>query len=171
ANTHKVGYDITRVYGYSFVKVDPETGIALFADENNEISDNPFRFHTLGKVTPEFYGGIGNSFSYKKVQLEFFAQFSKHSSFGNLLGNQFGSQLFNSYKFLTERWSKEGDNTSIPKVSSIPRTDLSFYGQSNGNFFSLGYIRLKNISLAYELPYSFTDRVGIKSLRLIATAQ
>src|SRR5699024_4355483 len=91
--------------------------------------------------------------------------------FGNLLFNQFGSQLFNGYSLLSERWVKEGDYSSIPKASSIYRSDLNNFGQSNGNFFSLGYIRLKNVSISYEVPNSIINRIGAKSLKFIATAQ
>ncbi len=171
SNTHKVGYDITRIYGYNFVNVDTETGIAKFTDENGEISDSPYRFHTVGKRTPDFYGGIGNNFTYKNFQLDIFAQFSKQSSFGNLIFNQFGSQLFNGYQLLSTRWLNEGDVASIPKASSMYRNDLSYFGQSNGNFFDMAYLRLKNVSLSYRLSNHLSQKIGSQSVQFLVTAQ
>src|SRR5690606_634699 len=68
ANTLKAGYDITRVYGYHMAGVDAETGVAQYTDEDGEITTSPYLYHTIGKRTPDFYGGISNNFTYKNFQ-------------------------------------------------------------------------------------------------------
>ncbi|CDS93028.1 TonB-dependent receptor plug [Sphingobacterium sp. PM2-P1-29] len=171
ANTHRVGYDITRTYGYNFIGVDTETGLALYTDQDGVISDSPYRFHTLGKNTPDFYGGIGNELSYKNFQLSVFGQFAKQSHFGNLTFNQFGFQTLNGYKLLANRWMSIGDETSIPKVSSEYRDDISYFGDSNGNYYSVPYFRLKNVSLAYTLPNQIAKKLRCRSLGCSVSAQ
>lgn len=171
ANTLEVGYDITRVVGRQFVSVDPETGVAQFADENGEISNTPYQFHTLGKRTPDFYGGVGNNFTYKNFQLNFFVQFAKQSSFGNLAFRQFGLHSVNAYQILTERWVNEGDITSLPKVSKLFRHGTQHIPQSNLNYFDIAYLRLKNVSLSYQLPAHLSKRIGSQSVQLSMVAQ
>ncbi|WP_185218097.1 SusC/RagA family TonB-linked outer membrane protein [Sphingobacterium mizutaii] len=171
AKTHKVGYDITRIYGYQFTDVDAQTGYAQYIGENGEISDNPYQFHTLGKRTPDYYGGVGNNFTYKNFQLDIFAQFSKQSSFGNLLFNQFGSLPQNGFNMLSSRWSSVGDIASLPKVSSVYRNDLYYFGESSGNFFNTAYLRLKNISLSYKLPAHLSKKIKSESIQLSVAAQ
>jgi len=173
ANTHKIGYDITRVYGYHLVGVDAETGIGQFADEDGQVSNGatPYRYHTLGKRTPDFYGGIGNQFSYKNIRLSLFGQFARQSHFGNLMFNQFGYRIFNGYAILGDRWKNAGDQTTIPKVSSAYRSDTGNYGESSGNFFTVPYFRLKNVSLSYSLPGTVSKRLGCQSIGVSVEAQ
>lgn len=171
ANTLKVGYDITRVYGYHLIEVDPETGIAQYADENGEKTTSPYAFHTLGKRTPDYYGSIGNTFSYRNFQLDIFAQFSKQASFGNLSFAQFGFQPVNAYAILNDRWTNIGDIAALPKVSANHRHGTAQINQSNANYFDVGYLRLKNISLSYNLPTLLSKKLGAESVQLSVAAQ
>ena len=171
ANTHKIGEDITRIYGYSFLEVDSETGVAKFADENGDFSETPFQFHTLGKRTPDYYGGVGTQLRYKSLEFSVFGQFSSQSHMGNLTSAQFGFQAFNSYQRLIERWRNPGDVASIPKLSSTYRNDLNYFSQSDGNIFSVPYFRLKNVSLMYALPIGVTKKLGVRSVQLSVAAQ
>lgn len=170
ANTHRIGYDITRVYGYKLFEVDAETGIALFSGENGEASNNPYGFHTLGKKTPDYFGGVGTEFQYKNLQINIFGQFAKQSHMGDLSNSQFGYQMFNAYSILSERWREAGDKVQIPKVSSRSRTDPFYYARSTGNFFDVPYFRLKNISLAYSFDGNVLSKLKVQSLRLTVDA-
>lgn len=171
ANTLKVGYDITRVYGNHFVGVNAETGIAQYTDKEGQIATSPYSFHTIGKRTPDFYGGFGNNFSYKNFQLDIFTQFAKQASFGNLAFAQFGFQAVNGYQILTTRWSNIGDNALLPKVSSNQRHGTSQISRSNANYFDITYLRLKNVSLVYNLPASLSKKIGSQSIKLSVVAQ
>lgn len=171
ANTLKVGYDVTRVHGYHFDGVDSETGEAKFTNQNGEVSDTQYQFHTLGKQTPDFYGGIGSGFMYRDFQLDLFLQFSKQSSFGNLAFRQFGLHSVNAYRTLTERWKKDGDMAPLPKVSSISRHGTQYIPRSNANYFDVSYLRIKNVSLSYQLPTSFAQKIGSQSIRFSIVAQ
>ncbi|WP_159451809.1 SusC/RagA family TonB-linked outer membrane protein [Sphingobacterium psychroaquaticum] len=171
ANTHKVGYDVTRVYGYHFVDVDSENGVAQFADESGEVSNTPYQFHTIGKRTPDFYGGLGNNISFKNLQLDFFFQFAQQSSFGNLDFNQFGFRAMNAYQILDTRWKNSGDIFQLPKASSSQRHGTQYFGNSNANYFDITYLRLKNVSLSYQLPTHLSKKVGSHAVRFSVVAQ
>lgn len=171
ANTHKVGYDITRVYGLHFVGVDAETGVGQYTDENGEIATTPYTFHTIGKRTPDFYGGFGNNLTYKNFQLDIFAQFAKQASFGNLTFNQFGLGAVNGYQMLLTRWSNAGDIAPLPKVSSNQRHGTARINQSDANYFDITYLRLKNVSLAYKLPAHISKKIGSEAVQFSIIAQ
>lgn len=169
ANTHRIGYDITRVGGQYLAEVNPETGIAHFTDQNGEIAAAPYNFHTLGKKTPYFYGGLGNNLTYKNLQFDVFFQFAKQSHFGNLESYQFGVQPLNGYQYLLERWQNVGEETKVPKVSSKGRNDTFYFFRSSGNFFDIPYFRLKNISLSYTLPSVISRKLGLEAMQLSAS--
>ena len=66
-----------------------------------------------------------------------------------------------------DRWQKAGDVTDVPQAR---------LGYSNGDnarssrYISDGaFLRLKNVTLAYDLPVKWFARTGVRSLRLYAT--
>src|SRR5699024_10737067 len=59
----------------------------------------------------------------------------------------------------------------IPKVSSMNRTDLFYFGLSSGNYFEIPYLRLKNVSLTYSFPDKLSNRFGFKATRISFLAQ
>jgi TonB-linked SusC/RagA family outer membrane protein len=166
AQTLQVGYDITRIYGYQFLGVDPATGRASYADQNGTASSNPYFFSTIGKQTPDLYGGLTNTFSYGNFTLDIFFQFAKQMAVGGLRAAP--GLLINNYAFTNDRWQQPGDISNIPKASTI---NDSFYATSSANFYDASYIRLKNISLGFALPKSFTDKIKASRINVFVRGQ
>jgi len=154
----KLGYDITRTYGYRFLGVNPETGVASYADESGVASATPFFYHTLGRQTPDFYGGLGNTLSYKNLSLDLFFQFSRQQAMGGLRGTP--GQLINNFAVMASRWQKPGDITDVPRANLIID---SFYTGSSVNYHEVPYLRLKNVSLSYTLPQSIANSIKSSS--------
>lgn len=148
AKTLVVGEDVTRVYGYKFVKVD-SIGRPVYATAAGGTTLTPSSttdaYFTLGKRTPDFYGGIGNTISYKRLQLDIFGQFVKQASMGGLVYTP--GRALNNYYFIINRWQQPGDQTHVPKSST---TNNSAYKSSSANYFDASYFRLKNVSLSYD---------------------
>lgn len=146
-NTLEVGYDITRIYGYRLLGVNSQTGVAEYSDENGDISSSPFQFHTLGKRTPEFYGGLNNSLTIlNRFQIDALLQFSKQDTWGGI-GRLHGVSTYNMYSYALNRWQNVGDETNVPKSSTLAD---SYYRLSSANMFTVPYLRLKNIALSYN---------------------
>ena len=69
---------------------------------------------------------------------------------------------------MRRRWTKPGDITDIPKPLNVNGLN----GSDNSRYLSDGsYMRLKNITLAYDLPKSIISRAKLRSLRIYATGQ
>lgn len=166
SQTLQIGYDITRYYGYTFLGVDPSTGKASYASQSGAPSTTPYLYNTLGKQTPDFYGGLGNTFSFKNWQLDIFGQFAKQMAKGGIY-NSPGTK-YNNYAFVMNRWTKPGDQTNVPKASN--KND-SFYASSSANFFNTSYFRLKNVSLSYSFSPITSKKLGLAQLRVFAEGQ
>jgi TonB-linked SusC/RagA family outer membrane protein len=154
ANTLVVGQDINRVYGYQFEGLSA-AGSALYATKSGVPSSTPSSatdsYYTIGKKTPDLYGGIGTTLSYGNWSLDIFGQFVKQATFGDLTYIP-GAQGFNNY-------------AAVNRISNIPKasnTNDFNYGRSSANFFNTSYFRLKNIALAYTVS---------SRLRIFAQAQ
>jgi len=97
-----------------------------------------------------------------------------------MLGYQYNSAVsgyitpFSSVnKRITERWMKPGDEntTNVPKAMFAESPGFStalydMYTRSSINVLNAGNIRLRNISLAYNLPSHIARRAFVESARL-----
>jgi TonB-linked SusC/RagA family outer membrane protein len=163
----EIGYDITRVYGYGFTGVDPVTGLATYAPQKGSSSTSPDFFHRIGKQTPDYYGGIGNTFTYKGWQLDIFGQFCKQMARGGIMYPP--GVINNNFAFVNAYWQRPGDKTNVPKPSN---DNIDFnYVSSSANFFDASYFRIKNIAIAYHVPLQWLKRIGIGQLTLYAQGQ
>ncbi|MFD0749228.1 SusC/RagA family TonB-linked outer membrane protein [Mucilaginibacter calamicampi] len=156
AENYELGYDISRVRGYRFLGVDPHTGAGLYADKDGRPSTTPYMNYTIGKTSPDLYGGFSNTLTWRALTLDIFFQFAKQMAYGGLRSSP--GQTLNNYAFMVTRWQKPGDITSVPKPGTVANT---FYLNSSANYFNSSYIRLKNISLAYELRPAWTQKLRL----------
>uniref|UniRef100_F4C135 TonB-dependent receptor plug n=1 Tax=Sphingobacterium sp. (strain 21) TaxID=743722 RepID=F4C135_SPHS2 len=168
ANIYRIGESILRDYGYRFAYVDKETGSSQYELLNGQFSPSPpfenFYF-TKGDRNPSFYGGLGNSLSYKNLQLEVFTQFSKQRLPGGLTSI---GMLSNSFDFVKDRWQSKGEVTDVPKAST--RND-TYYWRSSANYHDAAYIRIKNIALSIDLKTKWLNKWKISQLRLYGQGQ
>lgn len=159
ARSYEVGQSIRLIKGYHFTGVDPQTGVATFLDVNkdNAIS-NPADYIVMGQTMPQLFGGLSNQFTFKKLSLDIFFQFVKQEGptidYGPSVG-PFGTTA-NRGTYVMNYWKKPGDITDIPVPSALSNTDSykafnSYYRYSDAAFGDASYIRLKNVSLSYDL--------------------
>jgi TonB-linked SusC/RagA family outer membrane protein len=146
-NTYVIGESISRAYGYMYVG-DPNSGAPAYALKDGGTSVTPAftnSYYTLGVLNPKFYGGLNNTFTYKRFELDLFFQFAKQIMKGALI-NPGGIQ--NAFSIVRDRWTAPGQYTNIPKASTI---NSPYYPNSSANYFDASYIRFKNISLSYTV--------------------
>lgn len=166
AQSLELGYDITRSYGYKYLGTDPNSGLAQYADKNGNASADPYGYFTMGKRSPDFYGGVGNTLNYKNWQLDIFGQFAKQKLQGGLMYTV--GQAVNSYRTVLDTWKNIGDESLVPKSSL--NTDFN-YGVSSANYFNAAYFRIKNISLSYTFSSKWLEKLHLNRLQVYAQAQ
>ena len=126
---------------------------------------------------PTITGGFGNLFSYKNFRLNVFITYS----FGNKirLDNAFSaaySDMNSMPKEFKNRWTIPGDEniTDIPTIASRRQYKndqyLSYaynaYNYSTARIADGGFIRMKEISLTYDLPTTFLKKIGLSTASL-----
>ncbi len=174
AKTHVIGKSLTIVKGYQFTGIDPKTGKATFLniDNNPAISEND-DYVILGKTMPDYYGGFQNSFSYKGFELDFLFQFVKQEGPGinyGYLSTLYGV-LKNKDLSALDRWQKQGDIASVPKASTISgNVAYDQYRLSSAVWGDASYIRLKNVSLRYDLS-KFVKKYKLNNLSVYVLGQ
>lgn len=166
----KEGSPLGLFYGYVSDGVDPNTGMIKYRDidGDSEITDNDMTI--IGDANPDFTYGLTNSFRYKNFTLDIFLQ-----------GVQ-GNDIFNATRILTEsmrlginqsedvtrRWKNPGDVTDIPKAL---RNDVT-NSQPSTRFIENGsYLRVKSLTLAYNLPKPVLDKIKLNRLQIYLTSE
>lgn len=129
-------------------------------DGNGRIDDND-RF-IIGDPNPDIYGNISTALSYKRIKLE--ARFNY--SYGNDVYNYQRSQLEGGSRFMNQttnllsRWQMEGQRTSVPKATfQDPMGNSRF---SDRWIEDGSYLRLKTVTLSYDLPVTSTFIQGLQ---------
>ncbi len=170
-----VGEPLTIEKGYQFLYVNAHNGVPVFWTKNGA-GGRPTQYTDyviLGNNMAEFYGGLQNSLRYKKLELDFLLQFVKQEgkeyNYGSL-ANAYGTR-FNQGREALDRWQKPGDVTDIPRATLNPANTLfDVYRLSTAVWGDASYIRLKNVSLRYDLS-EYGRKIKLSRLAVYANAQ
>ncbi len=169
------GEPIDVFYGLDFLRVNPETGHAEYRDVNNDGEITLAGDRTvLGSGQPDFYGGLTNTLTYGNFSLDFFFQFVYGSEIANEL-EYFSEGLYfrtgsNAFRSILDRWQQPGDITDSPRLSIQGFHDLN--QRFSDRFVEDGsYLRLKNLTLSYNIPDSVLDKLGIRSAKIFISGQ
>ncbi len=160
---YQVGDDFIPGSGF-----EREPGGERFRDLNGDgVLDNNDRT-IIGDPNPDFTWSINNSLSYKGFSLNIFIQAVHGQDILNytlLELERFGGSI-NTTTTALSRWTPSNPNTDIPKANSQRAFRLS-----DRFIFDASYVRVKNLTLGYNLPESFLDQFSIDKFRIYIGAQ
>ncbi len=166
ANQFVIGRSVNILKVYQFKGIDPQTGNYSFTDFNG---DGNFSAADDKKVikdlNPDFYGGIQNTLSYKSVTLDFLFQFVRQENFSETYRFTMPGTFSNQPAAVADHWQVSGDNAAYQAYSnsnSLRSAAYSRYIQSDGAVSDASFIRLKNISIAYDLPKEWTKNFNCR---------
>lgn len=171
-----VGKSISIKELYHLVGVNDTTGIYQFSSKSGP-TYNPV-YGTDNTViinsAPKFYGGIQNSLNYKGFQLDILFQFVKQVGLNYKFGSEVPGHLeLNQPISVLDRWQKIGDEKPIEKYSN----GYSLYGafgdaqNSDAAYSDASYVKLKNLSISWQLPATWTKRLSLQYFRVYVQAQ
>lgn len=149
----------------------PKPGDIRFKDLNGDGKIDASDRTIIGNPNPKFIAGFTNNFSYKGFELSLFFQ----GSFGNDIYNQNRvtiegmSDPLNQTTAVLNRWTPTNTNTTIPRAV---RYDPNQNNRFSTRFVEDGtYVRLKNLTVAYNLPGKFLQKAKISGVRVYVTGQ
>lgn len=135
-------------------------GDVKFAD-NGDKEINKADMQIIGDPNPDIYGNIFTSLSYKRIRLDVNFNYSLGNDAYNYLRSQLesGNRFMNQSVAMVNRWSYEGQVTDMPTVMwEDPMGNARF---SDRWIEDASYLRLKSITLSYELPLNSTFIHGL----------
>jgi TonB-linked SusC/RagA family outer membrane protein len=171
-NTYKVGEPLSVKPLYESRGVNPETGIFDIVDSNN---DGKIDDRDKSLVTPRilgYYGGINNTLRFKAFELAILFQFSRQQNVVYMPGMP-GSQGLNQPVSVLNRWQHSGDQTPIQRFSRAASSYTVYINEksSNNSFIDASFIRVKTLSLSYQVPQGLRDLMRMTSANIFIQAQ
>lgn len=175
--TLQQGYPMGALFAYCWAGLDPTNGrprvynsdgsMAYKTEELDSIDAVKF----MGSTIPPFYGSLTNNLRYKNWQLSFMFIYNLGHKMRNDTNTVFSDRLTsNLHNDFTNRWREPGDekHTDVPAYFSAKDTsynpgDYVFYQYADINVLSASYIKLRNISLTYNLPARLLGRLSLDS--------
>ncbi|ADQ80651.1 TonB-dependent receptor plug [Paludibacter propionicigenes WB4] len=154
-------------------QVYDEKGGIIKATTNTITSFDVFK--NAGRTTAPFYGSFNTTLKYKQFSLYAFLTYQFGSVFLKpTISNYITSSYSTKYDLsadIANRWTKPGDEaiTNTPGLngSAMAVTYSQYrYQYSDINVLSGDYIRLRQISLNYELPSALMTKCHLKSAQL-----
>ena len=177
----QVGQPMGQFYGYKFLgtwktseaeeaaKYGLRPGDAKYEDLNGDYAYTADDRQVIGNGTPDFAFGFSNDFQYK--------DFTLNLLFQGMVGNEIYSQsmavVWGGHGMARHATIREALNTWTPEN----QTEIPIVG-SGANLFNSSrfvyngsFVKLKNISLTYNVPKQLVNKWFIENLDLFISAQ
>lgn len=177
----KVGYPLYTLYLVKYAGVNPANGDGLFYDKNGNITPwlDPNAREFFKPRFPTTFGGFNSDFKYKNLSLSaFFTYATGHQMYNNERTNidNPGYLQDGFSREVLRRWQEPGDITDWPRLQSADGRLTAFQYTEEGAATTryledIGYIRLRNVTLSYNLPKKWYDKAKLKDVRLFFIGQ
>ena len=148
---------------YSFA-----AGDARYEDVNNDGNINRLDVVYLGNANPLFFGGFGAKFAYKGLSLNAFFNFRYKQDVINLarMYTESLDSWDNQSTAALRRWRSEGDVTDVPRA--YYNSQVNTLG-SDRFLEDASFLRLKSLTLKYDLPKTLVKDWGLSKVSLYLT--
>src|SRR5690606_3793268 len=168
SNIYKIGHPLNIRLVYQFDGIDPASRLHKIIDINDDGRYDYQDRTVIKEMGRQYFGGITNNISYKRIRLSFLFQFVKQKAPKPFIYSRAPGGTYNIPLETYEAW-QNGDlyieNSLSFKVAH------SLFQQSDQSIVDGSFLRLKTISFSYDLPLDSLERTGIKSFRLFCAAQ
>jgi TonB-linked SusC/RagA family outer membrane protein len=154
------GKPLGSFWGYIADGVDPETGDMIYRDVTGDgvVSSSDRTY--IGDPNPDFTFGLTNNFTWHNFNLNI------------LLQGSYGNDIYNVSRMETEgmydgknqttkvlgRWRIPGQITSVPRAKFDIRNSSYFIEDGS-------YLRVKNVTLSYDVPQKYIHNIGLTRLQ------
>lgn len=175
--------------GNTIAKNSTWIGDYIFEDINNDGVINNEDATFIGNPEPKFTYGIGNTFSYKNLDLTLFFSGSYGNKALNLArfriedprsnANILRSSLDYARVGLIDPNGPEDDYRNLHVIGGSPTMPALQESDANNNYTRVSdlliedasYLRLQNISVGYTLPKEWISKVYLDNVRIYANIQ
>lgn len=148
-----------------------QPGYIRYKDINRDGTVDNNDLTIIGDPNPIHTGGFSNNFTYRNFDLNVFFQWSYGNDILNanrieFEGGDVVRNYLNMFASVADRWSPTNPSNTMYKAGGQGPQVYSSRTIEDGSF-----LRLKTVSLGYNLSPAALKRIGIKALRIYSSAQ
>ena len=171
-NIYRVGEPLNIALRYRYLGINPETGFYQVEDINNDGSYNYDDRVVIQNLGRRYYGGLTNTLTWGNVNLQFLLEYVNQKNYNFFTNYTAPGNYGNKPVEVLNAWQQEGDNTIIQQFSQSSTANSAYANaiRSNLSVSDASFLRLKTISLAYNLPIKDLA-VGIHNAKLFMHGQ
>ena len=143
-------------------------GDAKYEDINHDGVINESDIVYLGNANPKFFGGGGFQVRYKQFTLTtfFYGRYGQKVINGARISLENMRGKSNQSTAVLHRWRSEGDDTDIPRA--LYGMGYNYLG-SDRFVEDASFLRLKTLSISYNVPKKWLKKLGVTKLNVFAT--
>lgn len=181
-NRAREGQPIGVFVAREFAGADPANGDALWIkntkgpdgkiDRSTTSKYNEAADVVIGNPNPDFIYGMRNNFNYKGIELDVFLQGVQGNNVYDGGGQYMSASGSNGFDNQTvdqlKAWKNPGDKTMVPEARTFQAngTDPSSRWLYDGS-----YLRVKQLTLAYNLPKNVLTKIKLERARVYVRGQ
>lgn len=176
-----VGHPIRVFYDYEKIgiwqlgeeeaaaKNQQQPGDIKVKDQNNDGIITPEDRVVIGNANPDWTLGVTNRLGYKGLELSFMVNAR--------IGNTIISEAAGSYKIdalengpMVDYWTPENPTNAYPRPNAgTSRASTRYY--TTLQYVDGSFVKVRDITLAYNFPQGIADKLRLSNLRVYATAK
>ena len=168
----KIGQSLGSHFLVPYAGVNPATGRPMWWDIKGNLTyfANAADRRFMGNTLNDYFGGFSNTFSYQGFELDVFFnyEYGRVVSDGQInFMSEIGGRAFNILKErFDRRWQNPGDITDIPRpINGNGETRASGNFAGSRNLLKADYIRLKQVTLSYNLQPTLLKRMRLSAAK------
>ena len=181
---YREGESTLALYGYEWAGVDPANGKNVwFVNDPKNLSTGDFQFEgrpatysytkanfkILGDAMPKVYGGFNSDVDYKGFNLALNFNYKVGGKLydgasKDVADDGYYWERIRSQYYYDNMWTPENKSGTLPKLDGNDLTDPMQY--SNRQMYDASFLRLKNVTLGYNLPKTVIRRIGVSNARV-----
>ncbi len=172
-----VGQSLDLIWQYNLEGIDQHTGRPIISDLNGDgLLNASGDFMYFDSMLPEYYGGVGNTFTWNNLQLDIFFQFVKKitTDFRYPFFAAAGTLKNQDTRLSDEIWKSAGHPASLPKATTTGQGLLDYINYFNtytGRYTDGSYLKLNNLQLSYSFNPAILGKTGFSNLRIYMQGQ
>ncbi|SFE41511.1 TonB-linked outer membrane protein, SusC/RagA family [Chitinophaga sp. CF118] len=175
-------YPVDAIFAYRSAGLDSTGLMQVYAGDGSKLKANQTitdmkSIKYAGRPSAPYYGSFTNTFRYHQWSLYVLTTYSFGSVFRNPTVSSYPTTRRLSYNVsadIANRWQKPGDEaiTNVPGVAGTYAFNSTLrYAYSDLNIQPGDYIRLREISLGYEVPKNIAGKILAKNLHVNAAVR
>lgn len=146
-------------------------GDIKYRDLNGDLQVNNSDYTIIGSGLPKHTGGFSNNFTYKNFDLNVLLQWSYGNDVINanryvFEGGIVNNPNLNQFATYANRWTPDNPSNTLFRAGGMGNAAYSSRVIEDGS-----YLKLRTVSLGYNVPAPFLKRAKIKNVRAYASAQ